>query len=81
MMADQSVFREPLSWLRPMEIVGGRLTGGTVDACGDHRIAMLAAIASARCDVRLRGAECVEKSDPHFWQTLAGLRSGTEESR
>ena len=64
-----------------LEITGGRLTGGTVDACGDHRIAMLAAIASARCDVRLRGAECVEKSDPHFWQTLAGLRSGTEESR
>ena len=64
-----------------LEIVGGRLTGGTVDACGDHRIAMLAAIASARCDVRLRGAECVEKSDPHFWQTLAGLREGTEESR
>ena len=64
-----------------LEIVGGRLTGGTVDACGDHRIAMLAAIASARCDVRLRGAECVEKSDPHFWQTLAGLRSGTEERR
>ena len=43
-----------------LEIAGGRLTGGTVDACGDHRIAMLAAIASARCDVRLRGAECVE---------------------
>ena len=64
-----------------LEIAGGRLTGGTVDACGDHRIAMLAAIASARCDVRLRGAECVEKSDPHFWQTLAGLRSGTEERR
>ena len=64
-----------------LEIAGGRLTGGTVDACGDHRIAMLAAIVSARCDVRLRGAECVEKSDPHFWQTLAGLRSGTEESR
>ena len=64
-----------------LEITGGRLTGGTVDACGDHRIAMLAAIASARCDVRLRGAECVEKSDPHFWQTLAGLREGTEESR
>ena len=60
---------------------GKLLTGGTVDACGDHRIAMLAAIASARCDVRLRGAECVEKSDPHFWQTLAGLRSGTEERR
>ena len=64
-----------------LEIAGGRLTGGTVDACGDHRIAMLAAIVSARCDVRLRGAECVEKSDPHFWQTLAGLREGTEESR
>ena len=64
-----------------LEIAGGRLTGGTVDACCDHRIAMLAAIVSARCDVRLRGAECVEKSDPHFWQTLAGLREGTEESR
>ena len=52
-----------------------RLTGGTVDACGDHRIAMTAAIASAACDapVIITGAEAVNKSYPKFWEKLASL--------
>jgi len=51
------------------------LHGGTVDACGDHRIAMLAAIAAARADgpVTIRGAECVSKSYPGFFDELAAL--------
>ncbi len=45
------------------------LHGGAVDAAGDHRIAMSAAIAATRCDgcVTVRGAEAVAKSYPAFW--------------
>ena len=47
-----------------------RLTGGTVDCCNDHRIAMMAAVAATRCTgpVKLLGAHCVNKSYPNFWE-------------
>lgn len=46
------------------------LIGGCVDAFGDHRIAMSAAIAATACTapVTILGAECVEKSYPKFWE-------------
>ena len=52
-----------------------QLAGGTVDGAGDHRIAMMAAIASIRCagPVTILGAECVEKSYPAFFADLASL--------
>ena len=52
-----------------------RLKGGTVDAWGDHRIAMTAAIASTACEepVTITGAEAVRKSYPQFWSELARL--------
>lgn len=52
-----------------------RLKGGTVDAWGDHRIAMMAAIASTACEgpVTIVGGEAVSKSYPQFWLELAGL--------
>ena len=45
------------------------LRGGEVSGCGDHRIAMMLAIAATRAEgaVILDGAECVAKSYPHFW--------------
>lgn len=46
------------------------LEGGvTVDCCNDHRIAMMAAVAVAKCvkPITLLGAECVRKSYPQFW--------------
>lgn len=51
-------------------IAGGKLRGGWVDSRGDHRIAMMAAIASTLCaePVILSGAEAVNKSYPDFWQ-------------
>ena len=51
------------------------LTGGTVDAWGDHRVAMAAAVAACACaaPVTVRGAECVSKSYPAFWEELAWL--------
>lgn len=62
-------------------IVGkNRLTGGTVDAAGDHRIAMLAAVAAVVCEgpVTVTGAEAVEKSYPDFWKDLAFLGKGVK---
>lgn len=50
-------------------------TGGSVDATGDHRIAMAAAIAATVCTdpVIITGAESVEKSYPAFWQDYKSL--------
>lgn len=59
-----------------LTVDGGRaLRGGEVDACGDHRIAMMAAIASCACaePVAIRGAEAVNKSYPGFWRDFAAL--------
>lgn len=52
-----------------------QLQGGTVDAWGDHRIAMMAAIATASCKnpVTISGAEAVRKSYPSFWTVLSTL--------
>lgn len=52
-----------------------RMTGGDVDAFGDHRIAMMAAIASIACagEVVIRGAEAVNKSYPDFWRDFSSL--------
>ena len=58
-------------------IRGGRtLTGGTVDACGDHRIAMSAAVAGGICRgaVTICGSECVQKSYPDFWTDFQQLK-------
>ncbi|MDF2820009.1 MAG: aroA [Clostridiales bacterium] len=46
-----------------------KLSGGTIDSVGDHRIAMSAAIASLICEneVRIIGSESVNKSYPKFF--------------
>ncbi len=58
-------------------IIRGRhtLCGGVVDAAGDHRIAMSAAIAATRChgEVTICGAEAVAKSYPAFWDAFEGI--------
>jgi len=52
--------------------VPSRPRGGTIDACADHRIAMLAAVAGAvsREGVRLEDADCVSVSFPGFFDLL-----------
>ena len=52
-----------------------RLKGGTVDSFGDHRIAMMAAIASTACEnpVKITGAQAVNKSYPTFWEELLAV--------
>ena len=51
-----------------------------MDAVGDHRIAMSAAIAATVCTepVTILGAECVEKSYPKFWAEYARLGGNYE---
>ena len=63
-------------------IISGKptLTGGIIDAHGDHRIAMTAAIASAACTapVTINGAQAVNKSYPQFWNDLQLLGTTIE---
>lgn len=51
----------------------GKLHGGTVSSFGDHRIAMLAAVASLACtqSVTLDGGEAVSKSYPDFFNDFS----------
>jgi 3-phosphoshikimate 1-carboxyvinyltransferase len=59
-----------------LEIEGGRLRGGTVEAGGDHRMAMAFAVAGliAEGPVTVHGAEAVSVSFPGFFETLRALR-------
>jgi 3-phosphoshikimate 1-carboxyvinyltransferase len=59
--------------------VPARLRGGVVDSRGDHRLAMLGAIAglSSREGVELRGAEAVETSFPGFYELLEQVAPGS----
>lgn len=58
-----------------LTVYGTGLTGGTVDAMNDHRIAMSAAIAATVCKqpVTILGSECVKKSYPKFWDEYRRL--------
>lgn len=60
-----------------MIVSGGPLTGGEVDACGDHRIAMALAAAGLRAEgpVVITGVDCVNKSYPGFFCDLRSLQS------
>lgn len=52
-----------------LRIAGSGLRGGVADPCGDHRLAMAAAVAALACrePVTIKDAECVEKSYPAWW--------------
>jgi 3-phosphoshikimate 1-carboxyvinyltransferase len=65
-----------------LTLEGGRLTGGTVDARGDHRIAMAFRIAGLLAEgrVRVRGAEAARISHPGFDRDLRRLRGGRASS-
>jgi len=55
-----------------------QLKGGTVDSYNDHRIAMIAGIASIVADgqIIVKGSEAVDKSYPQFWQVLREVKNG-----
>ncbi len=54
-----------------------RLRGGTVDPHGDHRIAMMGAIAGLYSEggVRVLDADCIDVSFPGFRDLLAGIEA------
>ena len=58
-----------------LTVFPAKFTGGTVDSCNDHRIAMSAAIAATVCSepVTILGAEAVNKSYPAFWSDFNAL--------
>lgn len=59
-----------------LKIHGGKpLKGGTVSACGDHRLAMCLTVAAGICKapVVLTGAEAVAKSYPSFYSDFKKL--------
>jgi 3-phosphoshikimate 1-carboxyvinyltransferase len=61
-------------------LAGGGLQGGLADACGDHRMAMAAAVAGlgARAEVEVEGAEVADVSFPGFVETLRALGASIE---
>jgi 3-phosphoshikimate 1-carboxyvinyltransferase len=56
---------------------GNGLRGGAIDARGDHRLAMLGAVAglASREGVEVRGMEAAAVSYPRFLDDMAGLTS------
>ena len=63
-------------------VINGKreLTGGIVNASGDHRIAMMAAIAALKCtnEVIIENAEAVNKSYPAFFEDYIKLSGKVE---
>lgn len=64
-----------------LQVFPGKYHGCTIDAAGDHRIAMSAAIAAtvASGPVTILGAECVKKSYPTFWDEFKRLGGNYEQ--
>jgi 3-phosphoshikimate 1-carboxyvinyltransferase len=60
---------------------GGRIRGGRVNARGDHRIAMAAAVAALAAEgpVTIEGAECADKSYPGFFEDLKTIGGRIDE--
>ena len=58
-----------------MTVRGGSLSGGTIDSCNDHRIAMAAAIAAlaASGPATITNAQAVTKSYPRCWDDLDSI--------
>jgi 3-phosphoshikimate 1-carboxyvinyltransferase len=59
--------------------VPSRLRGGAIDSHGDHRLAMLGAVAgiASREGVELRGAEAAAVSFPDFFEVLEQIAPGS----
>ena len=64
-----------------LTVTPGTYHSCTIDAAGDHRIAMSAAIAATVADgpVTILGAQCVEKSYPSFWEEYRKLGGNYEQ--
>jgi 3-phosphoshikimate 1-carboxyvinyltransferase len=69
------VSRHGADWVEIDGRPGGFEGGVEVDCHGDHRIAQMLAIVGTRCErgLTLRGADCVSKSYPGFFEDLARM--------
>ncbi|MGH8222327.1 MAG: 3-phosphoshikimate 1-carboxyvinyltransferase [Woeseiaceae bacterium] len=63
-------------------VQGGQLGGGSIESCGDHRIAMAFAVAAtiARAPVTVRDTAAVETSFPGFVSCLRAIGAEIRES-
>lgn len=64
-----------------LEIAGKEyLTGGEVSGFNDHRIVMAMAVAACGCKnpLTIKGAECVKKSFPNFWDVYRQIGGNIE---
>ena len=59
-----------------LTVAPGQITSGTVNSCGDHRIAFAAALAAtvATGPITVAEAEAVDKSWPGFFKSFAALK-------
>lgn len=66
---------------KTLTVFPARFSGGIVNSCNDHRIAMAAAIATTVCTqpVTIQGAEAVNKSYPKFWAEYRRLGGNYEQ--
>lgn len=66
---------ETSSDAQTLTVAPAKYHGCTIDAVGDHRIAMSAAIAATASSgpVTILGAQCVAKSYPSFWEEYSRL--------
>ena len=66
---------------KTLTVIPGSYHGCVIDAVGDHRIAMAAAIAATVSSgpVTILGAECVAKSYPTFWEEYKRLGGNYEQ--
>ena len=64
-----------------LTVLPGQYHSCTIDAVGDHRIAMAAAIAATVADgpITILGAHCVAKSYPTFWEEYRNLGGNYEQ--
>lgn len=63
-------------------ITGGQLTGGTVDSCGDHRVAMAFAVASIAANepIRIQDTANVATSFPGFCEQANSIGMAVEQA-
>ncbi len=65
---------EVLEEANRMTIIGSKPRGAVFNSHGDHRIAMAFSVLGAVSgNTVIEGAECVTKTYPEFWQTLAAI--------
>ncbi len=55
-------------------IFPSRMNAGVVDGCNDHRIAMSLALVGVKVDgVKVKGAECVKKTCPDYFERMQNI--------